>query len=169
MNWVEHEGDGRYQVLRFVLGEQEFVLLGAYFPALNKKNLSSRREHAALIEAFIRHTGSNENRCVLFGGDINEIPPWHVPRIFDYTVEGFPIHGVVTRSDLSDLARDFLPENSYSWFDRHGNGQLLDGMFISARYKSYVDKYYLLRETLDLNLSDHSGLVVRLSYSISDS
>lgn len=164
MKWVKHEGHTRYQVVRFLLGNQEFVLLGIYFPALNIKNLVRRRQQAAIIDSFIRHAHEGGDRCILLGGDINEVPPWHAPKIFDYTVEGFPIHTLVENAGLIDLADEFLPENSFSWFDCEGNGQLLDGMFISARYKHWIERYSLLSDVFDMGLSDHLGLAVRLSF-----
>lgn len=155
----------RFQILRLRIQSQEFAIFGTYFPALNKSNLTRRRNALAVLEPFLRSALANKDRCVMFGGDINDIPTWHRPRIYEYSQEGHIIGRMSERLGLADLNRMYLPALSYSWYDRYGAGQLLDGMYISDAHKYLVDEYYLCDEIRVSGLSDHAGLVVGLKTS----
>lgn len=162
--WPGSSDANRFQTLRVRVGTQEVVLVGTYYPALNRANRSRRAQLAPDLERFLRAAALRPERCVVFGGDINEIPQWHQPKIFDYTLEGHPLHSMMSRIKLTDLAKLHLPHNSYSWFDRNGEGQLLDGLFISDAYKYAVGEYYMCDDFREFKLSDHSGMFICISF-----
>nr|WP_146052137.1 endonuclease/exonuclease/phosphatase family protein [Pseudomonas syringae] len=152
----------RYQSLVVHLGKFDLSLFGLYFPSLNVKNLPRRSRDIPFIVNSLERMLQYPDANVLFGGDINEIPPWHLPRIIDYAAEGYPLHAAIKRLGLVDLAKIHLPPCSYTWFDRNGGGQLLDGAFVSSSLKYSVDEYYICHEFREAELSDHSGLIVSL-------
>lgn len=152
----------RYQSIVVQLGDSELSLLGVYFPSLNTNNLPRRARDISFITRSLTSFLVRPNAKILFGGDINEIPPWHSPKIIDYEVEGYPVHETIKRLGLVDLAKIHLAQKSYTWFDRYGEGQLLDAAFVSPNLKYLVDEYYICHEFRDKKLSDHSGLIVGL-------
>lgn len=157
--WNAEYGRARAQFALARVAGQECCIGGVYAPSLNPGNLAKRRSFFSSIECLLTQAVRG-GRAVLFGGDINEIPPWHDPHIPYYANEGYPFHRRLLSMGLTDLAQKHLPPRSYSWFDRFGDGQLLDAAYVSSAHEHTVTRYELESCFFKLKLSDHYGLRV---------
>ena len=163
VSWPSSPDPCRFKTVRMRINSQEFALFGTYFPSLNRANMHKRRTYLESLEPFIRSALANKERCVIFGGDINDIPSWHIPKIFDYSMEGHVVTKMLDRLGFVDLAKIYLPRGTYTWFDHRGAGQLLDAMYINEEHKYLVKEYYVYDGVRTKGLSDHSALIVELS------
>jgi exonuclease III len=159
LKWDAAYGRSRAQFALIRLGGIEHCIGGVYAPSLNPGNTEKRMDFFNSLEGLLTQAVVS-GRPVLFGGDINEIPPWHIPRIANYHAEGYPFHRQLSVVGLADLAKKFLPPRSYSWFDRHGAGQLLDAAYVSQAHAHLVSHYEIDAHFLKSKLSDHCGLRV---------
>lgn len=162
LRWSAEYGTARAQFALVRVDGVEHCIGGVYAPSLNPGNLAKRSRFFHSMEGLLSHA-VRSGRPLLFGGDINEIPPWHSPLIQYYADEGFPFHRRLPELGLVDLARKYLPTRTYSWFDYRGAGQLLDGAFVSAAHENLVTEYRIDPSFLSSGLTDHCGL--RLVYT----
>jgi hypothetical protein len=117
------------------------------------------------MKSIIREaTTANPRRGVIFGGDINEVPPWHIPRLSSYHSEGYPFHSSIKTIGLSELSRTHLKPLTYTWFSPKGDGQLLDAAYISEAHTNLVRHYRIDSLAFDQKLTDHLGIRLELDY-----
>lgn len=163
LEWSAEYGVGRARFVMLRNRGVEMIVGGVYAPSLNRENLTKREAFFQSMNCLLAQAVSRGS-IVVFGGDVNEVPPWHIPQIESFAAEGYPFHSRLAEVGLIDLAHTALPPRTYSWFDREGVGQLLDGAFISAQHAGNVVSYRIDDTFLTQHLSDHCGLRMEISF-----
>jgi exonuclease III len=168
LKWFAEYGTHRGQFALLRIEAYEFLIGGIYAPSLNFQNMAKRHAFFESMQMLLMQASKINRRCIVFGGDINEIPPWHIPHILDFEREGYPFHSSLDRLNLVDLAKSRLPPGSYTWYSRENQGQLLDAAYISASYEHYVKDYWIDDSLLRSKLSDHAGIRLQLSLKLGE-
>ena len=153
----------RLAFVKIYLNDVVILLCGVYAPSLNSANMDRRYQFREECRILLSEAFKRPGLGVVFGGDINEVPSWHVPRIPEYASEGYPMHQMLADAGLADLNAIHVGPGVYSWTSTRGDKQLLDGAHLNDVAHQRVNEYALDESLLKLGLTDHSGIRMILS------
>jgi len=134
-----------------------FELVNTYVPNDREKGKKEFLENLA-------NSLKRAPKPFIFCGDLNIIEPDHVPRYPMFKPWEYGFYNAVLDAQLHDAFRSLYPKaNEYSWVGRTGDGYRYDHCFVSGDLIQNVRECYYLHEPRLNRLSDHSGLVVKIS------
>lgn len=158
---AEMEDANRIQVLRIKIAGQEICLVGVYVPALNYANIYKRSSFFSNLRSELIKLRSTNGGEIILVGDVNAISSRHVPSIYTFAQEGYPLDAIIKDLDLIDLFQTRPQNQEHTWFSPDGSSrQLLDNCFISSTLDSQIKKCEVIHSFRTGKFSDHSAILV---------
>ena len=158
---AEKENVTRIQVLQVGIAAQDIYLVGVYVPALNHANIFKRSSFFSNLRSELTKLKNTNGGRIILVGDVNAISPRHIPPIYAFAQEGYPLETIITDLDLTDLFQTRPQKQEYTWFSPDGSvRQLLDNCFISSTLDSQIKKCEVLHSFRTGKYSDHSAILV---------
>ncbi len=152
------------RVVSFRINKLEII--GTYVPSRGfdeKERLSKKKYFLKELSNALEKRNSKNRQ--IFCGDLNVLEPNHIPHYKYFKDWEYSFYCNFSKYQLKDVFRYFYPEtHDHSWFGHSGNGYRYDHCFVSNDLIKNVKECYYLHEPRKNKLSDHSAMVIRLSF-----
>lgn len=144
----------------------QLEIIGVYAPSRGfdqGERLVKKKCFLSGLSNALKKSGSSSQR--IFCGDLNVLEPGHVPHYNYFQDWEYDFYKNLAEHQLNDTFRDLHPDDEeHSWFGRTGAGYRYDHCFVSDDIRDAVKECYYLHEPRETKLSDHSAMILELSF-----
>ncbi|MFH1780661.1 MAG: endonuclease/exonuclease/phosphatase family protein [Candidatus Nealsonbacteria bacterium] len=141
-------------------------IIGLYVPSrdANAEKIKRKKRFLENVVQALRNAPLPNFRIVC--GDFNILEPDHVPHYPFFEKWEYAFYRNLMSYRMRDVFRHVNPSlQEYSWIGRTGDGYRYDHCFVSENILHGVKKCFYFHEPREKRLSDHSAIIVELSFT----
>ncbi len=157
----------RIQAIKLQTFMGSILLIGIYVPSRGPKerrNVDKRKFQDQLISLLNSFDGCDIKHHLLIGGDLNIIPPDHVPKYSLFGDWEYQFYNTFLDLGMRDCYKHFNPNGQeHSWIGRSGDGYRFDHLFLSKKIIKYATECFYIHTVRESRLSDHSALLLKIT------